>query len=390
MPDLATPPFPDWERLKKDADQRQAEANTAKAVADTLKSAADASKAQSDAALAALKARVGEVPDSGYTGDVALKDRAGAVEAALQGARAVRIAATRIADRVRAVRQDPTRALLVFGAKELPTFAALTAFRVQVALVSQAFEEASAASQALVGGVAPPMTSALTASAAGLTLDAVNKLLGFFKTDYTVGGVELALGDALLVHAVAATLIAAGEANVQVPATYNPAAAAGGRVLEPLVALSRARQRGLRLIQQHESRLTALATSGGTEATAHDVAAVELWKAAIALHDAMSARLATVDDKGTTSLVAIVREATVAEALSGGADVLIVTVHASGGTFYTTKNLWTALGRMPFYHAGGAVTGFLLLEGETGRALAGDIVPVHSGFLTSSALQNSL
>jgi hypothetical protein len=39
--------------------------------------------AQAESAVAAVKAQIGEVPSSGYTGDVTLKDKAGTTEAAL-------------------------------------------------------------------------------------------------------------------------------------------------------------------------------------------------------------------------------------------------------------------------------------------------------------------
>ena len=53
--------------------------------------------------------------------------------------------------------------------------------------------------------------------------DAVNKLLGFFRTDYTVGGFDLTYEDSLLIHALAG-LIANSNKNleVQLPAVYSP------------------------------------------------------------------------------------------------------------------------------------------------------------------------
>jgi hypothetical protein len=45
---------------------------------------------------------------------------------------------------------------------------------------------------------------------------------------------------------------------------------------------------------------------------------------------------------------------------------------------------------MPLFHMGGAVTGYLLLEGATGKVVASGVVPVHGGFVKAGALEGEL
>ena len=125
-------------------DPRVAAANAATAVAQAEKAAAEARKAQAEAELAAFKAQAGEAPASGYKGDVALRDKAGTMEAALLAARATEIAAKEIAEAVAGavagVKVDGGRApgILLFGAGEVPTFQAPVSFRAHRGLASAA------------------------------------------------------------------------------------------------------------------------------------------------------------------------------------------------------------------------------------------------------------
>lgn len=244
---------------KKALDDQTAAAKAAKELADAQRAASDAAKAagearkaQSDAALVALKSQIGEVPTSPYTGAVELKDKAGVIEAALLSARAAQIAAERIASALQSTSGAgaPPRKpkLLLYAVAEMPAFQALTAYRTQVALVEMAFGQAQDGSVA-VATTRPAdfHTEAVPyAAAAGLGLEAVNKLLAFFKTDYTVGGVEVRLEDAVLVNALAGRL--AQRFDVSLLSTYNAAVlpdGAGAHVLRRITDLSRTRQSGL-------------------------------------------------------------------------------------------------------------------------------------------------
>src|SRR5574337_572239 len=430
---------PDWEKIKKDVDAEKAAleakrqlldarkaleaaeappdttkkamedklaaAKAAKNLADAEKAAADASKAQADAALATFKAKVGEVPTSGYTGDVTLKEKAGTMEAALLAAKAAKEAAQRIADAL--PKQNPKKILLLYGAAEVPNFQALTAYRAQIPWVRKRFDDAQEASNDANRRAPAPadfkVEAVPLAAAAGLGLDAVNKLLGFFRTDYTVGGVDLTLEDSLLVHALAG-LIADSDKNldVQLPAVYNPGALsdAGSGILNELTTLSLLRSGAQDKANQHD-KLSARFTEDAKKATGeaktkledkaklHKVAA-DAWKAAIGLYDSFFSKLITADDKGAVPLTNVIREGVVAEVLSKANLLLLVKLQRSGGAYYTKKNMWTLFGGMPFFHMGGVVASFVLLDGKTGTVQSSGVIPVHGGFLKAGDLQQQV
>jgi len=136
-PKPPAPPKPPDSEAQALADQT-ALAAAAKGLADAQKAAADARKAEVEAAAAALKARIGEVPSSGYTRSVELKDKAGVAEASLPAAKAVVTAAEQI---VKALR-PPSEATQVFvlAASEVPTFQESLTLRAQAELVKRALD----------------------------------------------------------------------------------------------------------------------------------------------------------------------------------------------------------------------------------------------------------
>lgn len=417
---------PDWEKIKKDADAEKAALDakkqlldarkaleaaeappdpTKKAMNDTLaaakdladaeKSVADARKAQADAALAAFKAKVGEVPASGYTGDVTLKDKAGTMEAALLAAKAVKTAAQRIVDAL--PQQSSKKIVLLYAAAEIPNFQALIAYRAQTPWVRKRFDDAQKASNDADQKAPAPADfkpeAVPLAAAAGLGLDAVNKLLGFFRTDYTVQGVDLTLEDSLLVHAIAGLIAGSGKnLDVQLPAVYNPGALsdAGSGILNELTDLSLLRS-GAQDKANHHDKLSAhfskdakMAT-GEEKAKLHKVAA-DAWKAAIGLYDSFFSKLTTADDKGAVPLTNVIREGVVAEVLSKDNLLLLVKLQKFGGAYYTKKNMWTFFGGMPFFHMGGVVASFILLDGKSGTVHKSGVIPVHGGFVKAGDL----
>jgi len=426
---------PDWEKIKKDADAEKAAldakkqlldarkaleaaeappdptkkamndtlaaAKAAKDLADAEKSAADARKAQADAALAAFKAKGGEVPASGYTGDVTLKDKAGIIEAALLAAKAVKTAAQRIVDAL--PQQNSKKIVLLYAAAEIPNFQALIAYRAQTPWVRKRFDDAQKASNDADQKATAPADfkpeAVPLAAAAGLGLDAVNKLLGFFRTDYTVQGVDLTLDDSLLVHAMAGLIAGSGKnLDVQLPAVYNPGALsdAGSGILNELAALSLLRS-GAQDKANHHDKLSARFTEDAKKATGagqtnfeekaklHKVAA-DAWKAAIGLYDSFFSKLTTADDKGAVPLINVIREGVVADVLLKDNLLLLVKLQRFGGAYYTKKNMWTFFGGMPFFHMGGVVASFVLLDGKAGIVQKSGVVPVHGGFVKASDL----
>lgn len=118
--------------------------------------------------------------------------------------------------------------------------------------------------------------------------------------------------------------------------------------------------------------------------------AAQGWKAAIALYDGVFAKLTTADDKGLTPLTMVIRETEAADALAAGTQLLLVKLHTSGGAYYTKKNMLTFFGGMPFFHMGGVVASFALLDGKTGSVVAADVIPIHGGFVKASDVQKTV
>ena len=391
---------------KKATDDKLAAAKAAKDLADAQKASADAQKSQSDAQLAAFKAAVGDVPSSGYSGSVDLKDKAGSTEAALLAGKSVVEAAKKVAESL--PKQGPRRTVFLYAMNDVPNFQALIAFRAQVALVKKAFADAQVTSDAADKSAPEPVGFRLEAvpilGAAGLGLDAVNKLLGFFRTDYTVGGVDLSFDDSLLLHALAG-VIANSDKNLEVrlPAAYNADAlsdAASG-ILAEFNTLSFLKIGG----QDNANRQDKLAARFSDDAAKETDAAKkadllnkskahknasDAWKAAAALYDSFFSKLTTADDKGVAPLTTVIRDAVIADSLSKGNLLLISKLQKSGGAYYTKKNMWTFFGGMPLYHMGGVVVSYVSLSGTDGHVLSSGVVPIHGGFVKASKLAKYL
>lgn len=420
---LQEPP-PDWEKIKKAAEaekaaldaQRQlldarraieAARDPARKAMDDRLAAAKTAKELADAELAAFKAKIGEVPASGYAGTVALEAKAGETEAALLAAVAVTTAAEKVADAI--PQQNARRAVLIYASGEVPGFEALTAFRAQIALVNRAFSEAQDATNSALSA-APEAAEAKAAAlpiagVAGAALQAVNTLIGFFRTDYTVGGVDLSLDDSLLVHALAGSIAHSGKnLEARIPALYNPAALsdAGAGILDRLTAMSILKSQGEETVSRHDAVSSRFEEDAGKETSEAKKAglldkardhrtAADAWRGALALYDSFLGKLTSADDRGGVPLVNIIRESVVSDSLSkDGSLLLVVKLQKSGGSYYTKKNVVTFFGGMPFYHTGGVVVSYVLMDGKEGNVLASGVVPVHGGFVRANHLEKEL
>jgi hypothetical protein len=199
-----------------------AAAKTAKELADAQKALADAKKAQSDSELAAFKASLGEVPSSGLTGAVEAKEKTGELEATLLAMTAVREAGGTLGARIRTLLPDKAK-IVAMSAGDVPTFQNMIAYDTEVAVVLSVLQNAVKAAEPRAG----PQTEAPVLGAAGFLLDATNKLLSFFKTDFTVQGIALTLEDAVALHEVSGNLAQSLDSKafqVSVPAIYDPGA----------------------------------------------------------------------------------------------------------------------------------------------------------------------
>jgi hypothetical protein len=428
---------PDWEKIKKEADAERAAlesqkqlhdareslkaveaspglgkkamedklagAKAAKELAESEKAIAESRKAQADTAFANLKAQIGEVPMSGFSGDVKLDKNTGITEAALLAAKAAKTAANKIAEAIKCKTQQ--KSIMLYAAGEVPNFQELIAYRVQISMVRKALTDAissSADADNKVPEASVPRAAAFPmAAVAGLTLDAVNKLFGFFRADYAYGGVELKVEDTLLVQALAE--IIANTNNVYLPAIYSPAALsdADSTVLNEIISVSQLHSKARDNANRHDTLSLRLTEEAGSEndaerktgllskASIHKTAA-EALKSASLLYDGIFNKLTTADVNGLAPLGKVISEDVVAQSLQKGNLLLILKVHNSGGAYYTEKSMFTFIGGMALYHMGGIVASYVLLEGKVGNVLAAGVVPVHGGFVKAGDLQKEL
>jgi hypothetical protein len=385
-----------------------------KAAADAAKAQADASKAKADAEAAAFKARFGEVPASRYSGDVTLKENAGKTEALLLAAQAARSAAAAIA---KAIKDKATKVMLI-ASPDVPTFDNLMRFRVELGIVHKAFEEMDRISTAArekepAASAAPPAARAAGApqraravapvTAAGLGLDAADKLLGFFRTDYTVGGIDVTLEDAMLVNELAGRLTDEGM-TVYLPKVFsgNELTQTASDVIAELQGMAQRRASSTAIATEHQRLGVVWNERADKEADvkkkaemtaaaeAHQHASDGVGKAN-ALYDSWFSKLFSPDEKSSlVPIVAVIRERALMNALDGGRSLLAVRLHASGGSYYTKKNIWTVFGTMPFFHMGGTVASYALIDGKTGAVKGAGTLPVHGGFVKASRLPEKI
>jgi hypothetical protein len=372
-----------------------------------LKTQKQLSDAQKDAASAQFEAwktqYFGTVTQATYSGAIDIKNDAGKAEAALLAARAVRTAAANICDAVKGL----SGKVVIFAAKEFPDFQRLQTFRFQLEVLKQAFTAAGVTVQAEVKAVPQPEVSAVpTPAAISAGFDAFSKILSFFKTDYTAVGIQLTVDESLLLYSVAGNLAKAKAETIEVhlPITYSPTAKASA-ITAPasnLMKLATLRSQAKEELsgvstQQKEKEKNA---EDGKEQNKKDSLAMEVadlkaraekLKGVITLFDNFVDTLTSADAKtGTVPLANLARDYAIEKAIENGHDVLLLRLESSGGGYFIKKNLWTGLFGMPLYHMGGATVTYVLLSGKEGKVLAGDIVPVHGGFVKADELENAL
>ena len=382
------------EGVKAQREAAIADANAAKAESDAQKALADARKAQADAELAAFKARIGDVPTSGITGSTELKDKAGQIEAWLLASKAVGEAAERIRAQLTNLGDDK-KSVFVFAASEFPSFDALLAFNAQSALMQKLLDQALEGLPELPGGgeEAVPLLGA-----AGLTLQAVNNLLSYFRTDFSVSGVEVTLEDSALVAAVTSKGIGKYK-DTRVPAIF-PAAALNGdsSVLTTLSALAERHGRVLSNAELQKKAAAMLTARAGketndalkkqmlNEAQQHQTAADKLTAASTGFL-AFATKLTSPDAASAKPpLATLLREAAV-QAVAKDNAVLLVKIHKAGGTIVTKKNLWSNFGGLPIYYTGATAVTFVLLNGTDATVVASGLVPVYGGYVRADQVK---
>lgn len=376
-------------------------------------SAADAQKNLSDAQTRAFLAKtIGDVKGGPYTGTVDAKDNTGIAEANLLVARAVKIAAQRIADRVAATCGEGS--VLLVDLAHAPTFDQLTLYRTRAGLVRRRMEEALERAKTVLHatkddaaetasgeikarfGFIPPAAVGTVVSTA---LDAASKILDFFRTDYQVGGIDTKADDTLLLIAVAGALTDRSEpVRTSLPLLFGGSSLADARtaLTNELSDLHGMRARVANehaLAQALGTALSATASSGKPHDVAQATAVANLRDELAAAGDAFDAFLAwltTPDAAGTAPLAAVVRDYAFDEAAAKAGNVLFVRLENHGGGVLRERNILAGLGSMPLYHAGGATASFVLVRAPAGDVAAAGVEPVYGGFVKSDELGSLL
>jgi len=383
------------------------------------KSAAELAKSRKEAVesdLAWLKASIGAVPASGLTGAVELGDKAASIETALLASKALAAAAGEAVSCLAQHLAGSGVVVLVYPSGQLPDVKALTCFRACNRILSDAFADAMRELDAAAGAQDPAslatpqpggaQPAAIMVPAIGLAVDAVSKILGYFRSDFKVAGTELDAD-----HAAFSELLAGAlherlpAAQVRLPLMYEavPDAVVDGFFSKELAPLAKVHQQALALLEAGVDRLSALSVqlTQTTGTMDKDKSRQEMLAHRIARIQAASDRLKQVSltyDALLDSLVAnkdnldvLVRQ----YATGVGQDkekrfALAARVHRMGGSHYTEKNLRTLFGAMPFYVMGGVVASCSLFDLASGNLLASKTIPVHSGFHSVKNLAASI
>ncbi len=373
-----------------------AKAATADAIASAKagKELADAKKAQSEADLAAFKAKIGEVPASGIQGSITLSDKAGSMETALLAAGATTTASREIGRQIKETIGSAST-IFVFANGEAPNLKELNDFRAMRELV---FPEYTGAlrnlDSALSRGAELPIFGGI-----GVSLDAITKLLGFFKSDFTIGGTDLTPDQNLLAETIASAIKKSNpDVTVNVQAIfykYTPAATAKflQKEFSPLdgqhqIAVDKIRMAELKLEDLNKDFAK---MPGDTvddqekkrkfkESLNSIQVAIDRVKKVNGIFEAAKEKI-TKEDK----LNAMARQFETEEKFnSDNTYVLIAKLHKVGGSHYVAKNLWTSFGAMPFKVMGGVIVSYSLFKAKTGEYIQGNLIPIHGGFVNAN------
>ena len=338
-----------------------------------------------------------------FTGAVG-KDKVGTQEAALLASKAVKDLASKIADAI----FDFGNVFLVLSGTTFPKLQRLFDFRIRKSLIVDMFAAVGVTSQAAPGpavGNEAMRSERIMPLSVTAGLDGLSKFLSFFKTDFDVGSIETKIDESLLIAAIANSLLQ--PRNTKATKTVRLLAMLGidGQnesldllKIELTVVSALHGQAFFRLneLSQQIIDVQQVAVDAANPKYVESQSIVknlqlqvDAVKDAIALSDAFTAWLATVDAATGASMIGqIASDLTTESILKPGGLALLVHIENSGGGYLVKKNLWTGLfGDMPLYHSGGATVSYILVNGATGKILRADVIGSYNGYIKSREIR---
>jgi hypothetical protein len=421
--DISTAQDPAIRKRLEEAAVAAADAGARKAAAEAEKAEGDVAKAKTDALAAKATSLVPEVPEAPFQGTVDVKEKAGQAEINCLVYRAV----SRGAELVKAsLAYDEDATLFLFPMDHLPKFEELEAFESQNTALQTALggtldgskrlneHDAEAEEQWLVRHPEPPARTkailpALAAPVAAQAFTAAVNLLGYLRTDYSLGGEEVNTEDLPLILEVAGAIKRTKPAPaVEIPSLYvsdaplQAARTAFDTYLTKLTGL--ATQAALR----HDEHVASAAKwaeraksekDAGLKAEYQDLAerhkqmAVDL-EAALKMYRELlfsqsGDQVAAARIAGFIRNSAILKEMTAAESAGHKCYVLGLKIAAAAGSHYSKQSIWNVFRlRIPFW-ACGAVTCEFAQFRHDGALVGSGAIPVHTPHRSLSKLDQT-
>ena len=345
---------------------------------------------------------IGTVRNASYTGAVELNDKAGMLEARLLATKAVAAAAAGMTDEIRATVAG--RPVVIAAGTDFKSPERIALYRFRVGMLKKLLDTALAGEESRGGTESVAAMPAVVSAG----LEAAGKLLSFFKTDFTIGGIDVTLDESVAMYAVSGALAKEGN-SVKWPALHMPEQRqlAVQSILQDMTDLISLRQRvEARAIQAASD--ASRAEREASKAPENEKAEIALeiaeyratearMKSAMAAYDTFAASLSTSTGTAPEPLAELISDMGLEIALKTGSDnaekgtlLLLVRLEHSGGGYLLKKNLLTGLGAPPLYHMGGAAISYLLVDGRTGAIIRGGTVARHGGYTKSSKMSEAL
>ncbi len=366
-----------------------ATANEAKALAAASKDIAEAKQAIVEAEINAMKAKLTGFEKSSYTGDVDVEDKAGQIESALLAAQSIKLAASNVADQIIDVKS--CKKYMLFASDDIPDFSSLTHFLSVLKFSVGPLEDSVNRATELLE---PKNFNIQNVATVGLALQALDQLFGYFRSEHEVGGIDLDKNNLQLLVATANNL---GQKEVSIPDIYfgkNERLGAIDEIFEqlktPMNLWQKAEAQNSLLDEKIARKTKEQKDTGNTKELEKEILDLKRAKqnleSSVAIFSDFYNKLLTSTADGPPPITSVIKETVLQRALDDGSCLVALKIHESGGSYFTKKNMLTFFGGMPFWHMGGVVVGFAMID-NCGSVRKAGLFPVHGGFVKSSKVE---